>query len=125
MMKTRDTTRENAVRSNRKEDWDRYKVLRNKCTAKVRQDRKDKQNKYFQNCIDKNDARGLFNIAKNRFGDKDGGPPTQFQLDGRAINKPGEIAEIQINYFSDKITKLKRNMAQTNTDPLQLLRKAI
>ena len=72
-----------------------------------------------------NDSKKLFNLTKNRLGIKIGGPPTQFQLDGRYINKPGEIAEIQINYFTDKITKLKNNITKSNKDPLEILRKSI
>ena len=107
-MKLRDKTRNKAACSNLQEDWEQYKKLRNKCTEKIRLDRKTKQKKYYTECIMNNDSKKLFNLTKNRLGIKTGGPPTQFQLDGRSINKPGEIAEIQINYFTDKITKLKK-----------------
>ena len=125
LMEDRDVARNKAAATNSQDDWKLYKTLRNKCTIKVRQDRKNQLNQQFNECIKNNDAKQLFNITKKRWGNKNGGPPTQFQVDGKAINKPAQIAETQINYFSEKINKLKQDIPNTITDPLRQLREAM
>ena len=79
----------------------------------------------FKDCIDNNDASKLFKLTKNQLGIKTGGPPETLHMDGKKISKPKEIVEVQINYFTDKIKKLKSNIQNTNTDPLKLLRKSM
>ena len=46
-------------------------------------------------------------------------------MDGKRITKPKEIAKVQINYFTEKIEKLKNYLHDTNIDPLALLRNSI
>ena len=55
--------------------------------------------------IENNNTAGLYKSAKSRMVIKAGGKPTMFLLGREIITAPHLIANIQVNYFSEKVKK--------------------
>ena len=56
--------------------------------------------------LEKNkDVTGLYSLAKRQMGWKAATTPSALRLEDRMIRKPGEIANVQLKHFSDKIKK--------------------
>ena len=104
-------------------DWARFKNLRNHCTKLQKKDRST----YFKNLYSKmegeNDSRKLVLMTKSLLGWKMGAPPPScFQVDGVTIRKQKELAEAQANYYSNKVTRIKKSLPGVGQDPLRILR---
>ena len=121
----RDLARNKAAATNLPEDWDTYKVIRNRSTAAVRKDKKEQLERKYNDCINDKNSSKLFRTMKKQIGIRNGGPPEMLCKEGRKITKPKEIADVQCKYFSDKINNLKTNIQGSNSDPLELLKKAM
>ena len=55
---------------------------------------------------------------------KSGGPPTKFLINGKLSQKAVEVANLQMNFYVDKITKIRNSLGTTNSDPLKILKLA-
>ena len=121
----RDKTREEARTSGEDSKWRDYRTLRNECTSRVRKDRAKQYSDTFVN-IDKNkDSKDLYNQAKTMLGWNSGKFPESFLVDGVVTNSPRQVANIQLNYFNDKIHKLISDLPQATGDPCRYLLKSM
>ena len=124
-MEQRDSARNAEVLSSQQEDWHRYKVLRNKCNQKVKQDRNlslKKRDKFLST----NDSKGMYKFAKKKMGWKAGGTPEAFLVDGQmTYNTNKKMADIQVNYFYTKVEKLIQKLPPQTANPLNSLQAAL
>ena len=56
--------------------------------------------------------------------EKKSGPPTCFKIKGKVYRKQKELAELQANYYAEKVEGIKNDLPRVNYDPLKLLKRA-
>ena len=126
LMTERDNRRQEAVATNREDDWKQFRKIRNKVTEEVRKDRKKHFQKMYSQAEDKKDSKSLFRITKDQLGwGGGGGPPTALAVEGRLLSKPSEMANILSEQFEKKTKRIKDGIPVTDIDPLKTLEKAI
>ena len=125
MMSDRDSLKRTACLSRRQEDWASYAIRRNECTKAVRKDRRDFYNKKYDEIEEKKDTRLLYKTVSRQLGWKAANSPSCFLKDGLYRRKPCELAEIQSEFFKNKIDTLRSRIPVTNRDPLLTLRAAL
>ena len=64
LMKMRDISRNEAVKSSQEEDWKTYREQRNLCNMLVKRDRKLKLEDTYEKYHKSQDSRGLYNLTK-------------------------------------------------------------
>ena len=116
-MRLRDDARECARNSQDRGDWDRYKTLKNKCTSETRKDKARHFANMYEDAQKINDVRKIYNTTKRQLG-----PPKVFQLAGRAVSAPADIAEAKLSYYENKIKTLNEKLPVTDRDPLETLK---
>ena len=92
---------------------------------KIKNDRSEHFSNQYKNLEQNKDTKGTYNLLKYQAGWKTGGPPVRFNMDGRSITAPQMIAEVQIDYFQEKVNKLQRELPNNCEDPLEILTRAI
>ena len=125
LMTERDTVREAARISQDPTKWNQYKQLRNKVTANVKSDRNKYYKETYNRQLESNDVAGTYKTAKLQAGWKATATPVTFNLEGRKINSPQELADIQIDTFKKKTEKLINQLPQATQDPLSSLVEAM
>ena len=123
----RDNLRAAAVSSGSAEDWELYKRSRNKCSLLAKKDKKEYFAKKYDECNKEGDISRLYTITKKQLGWKTGGTPQSFLQDGKIITSPKLLAEIQNNYFVNKVKELVGNLPDKKVlpDPLHHLTDAM
>ena len=124
-MKERDEMRQEAVNSKRMEDWKKYRQMRNKCTAELRNDRKNFLRKQYELHEENNDVKSLYNQLKNQMGWKANGPPVSLRMEDEIIRSPRKMANILNKFYKEKIEKLINKLPQSNEDPMKTLKGAM
>ena len=124
-MTLRDIARDNAAKSKRPDDWGLYKRLKNKCNRLVRNDKAQHNKKVYNLHVENRYIAGLYRTAKNSMGIKSGGKPTSFLVGGETVSAPQKVANLQMQYFHEKITKLMEDLPNSNFDPLHYLKLAL
>ena len=71
------------------------------------------------------DTSKLYKLTKELLGDTAGTLPQRFLLYGKIVSKPGEMVNTQLDYYIQKLEKLKEKMPETGGDPLYYLDKAM
>ena len=122
-MVLRDEKREIARISQNDEDWTQYRIVRNLCTSMQDKDRKQFWKNKLEKIEEEKDAAGLFSQTRSLLSWKKSGSPTSFLIDGKILRKQQEIADAQIDFFAQKIEKLKNKIPKVNFDPLEILKK--
>ena len=125
MLKDRDIARDIAVFTKTNEDWTLYRKLRNQCNKKVKQDRIDYQKTLYDNYDKETNTKNTFKLSKEILGWKNGKTPTTFHRDGQSVTGQQEIAEMQNQFYKEKISKLNNQLPQSNLDPLKTLKESI
>ena len=119
-MKERDQQQRLASETKNREDWIKFKMLRNKINNRLKYDQrswqKDKLDEY-----DGNPSKNWKNV-RDILNWQSSGSPNQLFYQGRLISKPQELADAQNQYFIDKINLLIENLPAAVLDPLLTLR---
>ena len=123
-MRLRDLAREKAKVTGDLEDWADFKARRNDCTSSQRKDRKNHYDSLYKKLESEKDPSKLFKTTKNILGWQMSGPPQGFLKDGRFTAKQAEIAEIQADYYEEKLVRIRKLLPRVNIDPIQTLRSA-
>ena len=119
--------RETANRTKNPEDWELYKKQRNKCSNYAKNDKRKYYTDKYNKCQDEGDTKKLYNLTKTQLGWNTGGTPTTFQKNGKTVNSPKILAEMQNEYFTEKVKKLTDQLPSEDDlpDPLKHLKNAI
>ena len=124
MMIERDKSRDTAVTSSLREDWQLYRTARNKCTAAVTRNRKDYWKDKFSKFQQENNVKGLYSQIKQQMGWKEAGPPNALLNAGNIVRKPQQIANVQNRYYKQKLIELEDKLPRNSDDPLKILKAA-
>ena len=120
LMQRRNEAQNKAVLSQSYEDWNMFRKLRNEVTKKLRTDEK----KWHQEKLNKfaGSSSEQWHHVMGWLGWKNCGSPSQLFYGGRLINKPIEIANIQNEYFVNKVNLIQQNLPSSSSDPLAILK---
>ena len=113
-----------AARTGMDNDWREYKQQRNKCSLLAKNDKKNYFTKKYENCEAEGNIGGMYSLTKKQLGWTSGNNPQTFLLDGNTTSSPKAMAEIQNNYFMDKVDKLVEVLPDSEDlpDPLHHLK---
>ena len=125
LMKQRDNVRDKAVTSSQREDWQEYRTLRNLCSTKVKQDRSTKLKQTYEKLQKNMDSSGLYKLTKSRMGWKTSMTPESFLKNGKLETSPRILANIQADYFQQKVQNLTNKLPIQTKDPTSYLREAL
>ena len=70
------------------------------------------------------DTASLFSMSKSLLGWTNSGAPSCFKVGNEVIRKQIDIANTQVDYYEQKVLKIKNSLPRVNIDPLELLRSA-
>ena len=124
-MKERDRVREVARSSHDPASWQLYKSLRNKANSMVDKDRKHYYSEKYKKLHDTKDVSGTYKMAKVQAGWKATATPVTFNVQGKKITAPQEMADIQLDTFKKKTEKLLSQLPPPTQDPLSSLEEAM
>ena len=124
-MLLRDLARETATKYLQMDDWALLKKLKSKCNRMVKNDRASHYKSLNDLYIENNDSASLFKLAKQRMNIKNGGNPTVFLKNGKMVTAPSDIANMQMDYYCEKVKKLMENLPMDGIDPLFWLKNAM
>ena len=122
-MSDRDRAREQARETDTEQNWSDYRKIRNECTMKQRQDKKDYMKDIYKKIEEEDDTTKLFSMTKNLMGGTNLGPPTSLRTEQGIIRKQKDMANCLASYYSEKIKKIKSKLPRVNGDPLEILRR--
>ena len=125
MMSIRDDTRELARRTKDEAVWKTYRSQRNLVNRLVDQDRRKYYDDIYSRHANNNDVGAIYRTAKDQIGWSKNTSPTSFVINGSKITKPQEMANAQSKAFTDKTSKLLREIPLSATDPCETLTKSL
>ena len=125
LMTKRDNLTKQAAFSQTSSDWNIYKRAKNKCTEKIRQEKR----KYYKNLYKifemERDVSSLYKVTKTQLGWKNSSTPETFLVNGQRVSSPSKMTEIQMDAFNKKVKKLSDSIQVTGRDPLGALKLAL
>ena len=123
LQRDRNKAQEKAALSDDPEDWRQYRSLRNKTTAKVREDKRKWEEERF--CQDKNYSADIWKSVKGWLGWNTAGAPSQLFYEGRMITRPAGLAASMNSFFIKKVKDLRNKIPLSNFDPLKYMKEAM
>ena len=120
LMKERNLQQKKASESNDRDDWVRFKSLRNQINNRLKYEERNWEKAKLEEC-DGNPSK-TWKSVKNILNWKTSGSPNQLFYKGRLISKPQELADAQNEYFIDKIELLRQDLPPPVSDPLKTLK---
>ena len=121
-MTDRDKARDIAIETQDPHRWQTYRAKRNECTKMNNKDRNNHFKKIYTDIANEKDTKNLHKTTRELLGWSTGGPPKQFLVDGKMIQSPKELANTQINYYTEKLSKITQNLPANTEDPLRILK---
>ena len=102
-------------------NYNNFKVLRNKVTKNLREDKLNWQKKKLENC--NNDSGKLWKNILGWLNWCSSGSPTKLYHAGQIVTSPARLAEIMNNFFVNKIATICQGLPNPTDDPLKTLGK--
>ena len=124
-MEIRDTKRELARQTNDKKHWKEYRVERNKCSKNLHKVDREFHNKLYRKFEETHDVKSIYKTTRRLLNWKGGGGPQSFLKNGLLVRRPIELANLQMEFFNDKVKGLIRDLPITNTNPLKWIKKSM
>ena len=114
-MDKRDMARDLAKETDMDEHWENYRSIRNLCTRRQREDKRNYLKHIYKEIEDGKDTARLFSTTRNLLGWTKQGSPNCFNIDGKVIRKQKELADCQVFYYEENIRKIREKIPQVNT----------
>ena len=124
LMKTRDSLRETACRTQLQTDWSKYKISKNLCIKNLKIDKNEHFKKVYTKMEKEKNVSAMYKTTKNQLGWMSAGTPDSFWLEGQRIRSPEKLANLQLDHFNKKIESLLSSIPNNRNDPLRLLKTA-
>ena len=109
-LKIRDLTRERARQSGDNNDWLDYKRQRNDCTREIKREKTEHFKNIFTSLQKNNDSKRIHRVAWDLLGWNRDLAQKSFLHQGRIISSPKELANLQIDHYSDKMNRLNEEL---------------
>ena len=120
LMKERDTLQKKASETGSREDWVKFKSVRNKINNRLKYEERYWQKAKLDQCGD--NSKSVWKNVKGILNWKSSGSPNQLFYKGALVTKSQDLADAQNEYFVDKITTIRENLPPPTSDPLSKLR---
>ena len=91
----------------------------------IDKDRKKFFSDKYSTLQETNDVSGIYKLAKLQAGWKATSTPVSFTVNGKKVNAPQQIADIQLDTFRNKTEKLINQLPPPTQDPLSHLQEAM
>ena len=124
-MDHRNSLKQEAKQSGRRQDWDLYRQSRNQVVKNLRKCKDQCYAKLYDNLEKEHDTKGLYKLTNKLTGIHSGSTPQQFLLDGRIIRKPQEMATVQLDFYVKKLEMVNAKLTASNRNPHRLLDTAL
>ena len=122
MIKERDAAQLTAATTQLKDDWDRYKRLRNDLSVvKKREKLAWKQDK-LESCEETGDFGKLWKNILGWLNWSSANSPTKLSQNGVMETSPSRMAELQNEFYINKVKSIRQNMPAQKKDSLDTLR---
>ena len=121
LMRERDLAQIQASCSRNENDWENYRVLRNKVTKILKTEKKAWQKNKLEAC--NNDSGKLWANVKGWLNWSTSSSPSKLFHEGRIETSPIAIASIMNNFYIEKVQTIRENLPEARIDPLHELRK--
>ena len=110
LMKERDQLQKLAAETGSREDWKKFKCLRNQINNRLKFEEQKWQKFKLDECG--TNSKLVWKNVKGILNWQTSGAPSQLFYKGSLIQKPQEVAAAQNDFFLDKIEKIITNMPQ-------------
>ena len=120
LMKQRDGIQKNASETGDKDDWKKYKHIRNQINNRLRYEESNWQRMKIDSCGE--DSSKVWKSVKGILNWSSSGSPSQLFHNGSLVNKSQDVAEVQNQFFLDKISSIKEHLPTPTSDPLAVLK---
>ena len=120
LMKARNELQKIASESECKDDWDKYKKVRNEINNRLKFEEKSWQKSRLEDCG--NNSSKTWKKVKGILKWQNAGSPSKLFYKGSLRTKAQDIADSQNEYFIEKVRQIQGNMAQPTADPLKRLK---
>jgi hypothetical protein len=120
LMKERDRIKKNAAETGDKDDWKKFKHIRNQINNRLKYEESNWQKMKIDSCG--TDSSKVWQSVKGILNWNSSGSPSQLFYNGSLVSKPQDVADAQNQFFLDKITMIKENLPAPTSDPLAVLK---
>ena len=121
-IKQRDAAQQTAATTQKEEDWAKYRRLRNDLTCVKKKEKLVWQQNHLEACEETSDFGKLWKNILGWLNWSSTSSPTKLSHNGRLVTSPAEMAELQNQYYIDKVKTIRNNMPVQRKDPLSILR---
>ena len=121
-IKTRDAAQLTAATTQLGEDWDKYRRLRNDLAAIKKKEKLEWQKAKLEACEDTGDHGKLWKNILGWLNWSSASSPTKLSHNGNLETSPSRMAELQNQYYINKVKSIRENMPPQQKDPLSTLR---
>ena len=122
-IKLRDSAQQAASLSGSQADWEVYKGLRNDLTKVLRKEKLSWQQSKLKACEQGQDSGKLWNYILGWLNWSSTSSPTKLLCNGDMVTSPQQIADVQNQFYINKVREIRRNMPGQKQDPLDTVRK--
>ena len=123
MIKQRDEAQKTASLSGSQQDWSHYKKLRNHLTKALHKEKLAWQQKKV-NTLEKNQNSGqLWKYVTSWLNWTSATSPTKLLHNGDMLTSPHTMADVQNQYYINKVKEIRSNMPPQKCDPLATVRR--
>ena len=116
-MKVRDEARDRAATTQLPEDWETYRRAKNRCTKSLKEIKDDILRKLSKDVKSSQDVSSLYRKVKSQLVWTSGGPPQALIINGKLNSASKPMADALMNYYTEKIKKLKQNLPERGISP--------
>ena len=120
LIKQRDALHQMAILSGQAEDWNNYKIIRNRVVSRQKSEGKSGQKIKLSEC-GQNSAK-IWQNVKNILNWSTEASPSKLFYEGNMYTKSEEVASVQNKFFLEKVRKIKSNLPMPTIDPLSKLK---
>ena len=124
-MKIRDQLWKTAKDSGRLDHWESYKVSRNECVRNLEKCKEEYHRKLYKKIENERTTKNLYRLTSELFDKRDGCTPQQYVKNGNIIRKPIQMANLQMEYYDEKIKNLTAKIPRSSRNPLRYLDSAM
>ena len=124
-MNDRNMKRELARTSGDPAHWKIYRTSRNICTKELRKLKIKYYREMYKKYEKDNDTKSIYRTTKKLLNFNSGGSPQCFLIDGNPLRRPVDLANVQMNFFVEKVRKLSRGLVNNGVNPLKWLQDAM
>ena len=123
LLKERNSAQETASLTKDLDDWRLYKSLRNRATAKMKQEKKAWEQWKLDST--RHNPNTLWKNVKTWLNWNNSGPPSQLFHNGRLTTSPAGLAGSMNAFFMDKVSSLRNDIPASQSDPLAKLKESM